>query len=58
MFYEGISSDITIIENFKYTTKGWKGLIIYDPENEHGANAMEFLNVDIDGIVEFKATYI
>lgn len=49
VFYEGLPSDITIIENFKYTTKGWKGLIIYDPENEHGANAMEFLNINIDG---------
>ena len=49
VFYEGLPSDISIIENFQYTTKGWKGLIIYDLDNEYGSNAMEFLNVNIEG---------
>lgn len=49
VFYNGVPADAAIIDNVKYTTGGWKGLIIYDPDNDYGANAMEFLNVNIAG---------
>ena len=49
VFYDGVPTDASIIDKVKPTTGGWKGLIIYDPDNEHGANAMEFLNVKIAG---------
>jgi hypothetical protein len=49
VFYNGVPVDAAIIDNVKYTTGGWKGLIIYDPDNDYGANAMEFLNVNIAG---------
>ncbi len=49
VFYNGVPTGAAIIDNVKYTTGGWKGLIIYDPDNDYGANAMEFLNVNIAG---------
>ncbi len=49
VFYDGIPNNAAFIEEFEVLTGGWKGLIIYDPENEHGENAMEFLNVNIAG---------
>jgi hypothetical protein len=49
VFYGGVPTDAAIIDNVQYTMGGWKGIIIYDPDNKHGANAMEFLNVDIAG---------
>jgi hypothetical protein len=52
VFYNGVPDGAAIIDNVKYTTGGWKGLIIYDPDNDYGANAREFLNVDIAGTEE------
>lgn len=49
VFYNDVPADAAVIDNVKYTTGGWKGLIIYDPDNTCGANAMEFLNVNIAG---------
>jgi hypothetical protein len=49
VFYNGVPADAAIIDSIKYTTGGWKGLIIYDPDNDYGENAMEFLNVNISG---------
>lgn len=49
VFYDGIPTDAAPITDFAVLAGGWKGLIIYDPENEHGENAMEFLNVNIAG---------
>ena len=49
VFYDGVPTDAAIIDNVQYTMGGWKGIIIYDPDNKHGANAMEFLNVNISG---------
>jgi hypothetical protein len=31
---------------------GWKGFILYDPNNNYGANSAELLNVDISGTGE------
>ncbi len=50
VFYEGVPADIAVIDDFSYLTGGWKGLIIYDPDNIAGENAMEFLNVNMSGI--------
>lgn len=49
VFYDGVPTDAVFIENFGVITGGWKGLIIYDPDNAYGANALEFLNVSIAG---------
>ncbi len=49
VFYDGVPADIVVIDEFNYLIGGWKGLIIYDPDNIAGENAMEFLNVNISG---------
>lgn len=49
VFYDGVPTNAAIIYNVQSTMGGWKGIFIYDPDNKHGANAMEFLNVNIAG---------
>jgi hypothetical protein len=50
--YDGVPSDANIIDNIESLTGGWKALIIYDPNNEYDAGAMEFLNVALAGTAE------
>ena len=50
--YDGVPSDANTIDNIDPLTGGWKALIIYDPNNEHDASAMEFLNVALAGTAE------
>jgi hypothetical protein len=49
VFYDGVPADIAVIDDFNNLIGGWKGLIIYDPDNITGDNAMEFLNANIEG---------
>ncbi len=50
--YDGVPSDANIIDNIGPLTGGWKALIIYDPNNEYDAGAMEFLNIVLAGTAE------
>lgn len=50
--YNGVPSDVDIIDNIASLTGGWKAIIIYDPNNEYNENAMEFLNVALAGTAE------
>lgn len=50
--YNGLPSDANIIDNIGSLTGSWKALIIYDPNNEYDAGAMEFLNVSLTGTAE------
>jgi hypothetical protein len=50
--YDGVPSDANIIDNIGPLTGSWKALIIYDPNNEYDAGAMEFLNVALAGEAE------
>ncbi len=50
--YDGVPSDANIIDNIGQLTGSWKALIIYDPNNEYDAGAMEFLNVALAGAAE------
>jgi hypothetical protein len=50
--YDGVPSDANIIDNIGPLTGSWKALIIYDPDNEYDAGAMEFLNVALAGTAE------
>ncbi|MDK2991057.1 MAG: hypothetical protein PWP48_290 [Clostridiales bacterium] len=50
--YDGVPSDANIIDNIGSLTGSWKALIIYDPNNEYDAGAMEFLNVALAGAAE------
>ena len=52
VFLNGAPADAVFIEQYESVKGGWKGLIIYDPSNEHGMNGMELLNVAIDGTKE------
>lgn len=49
VFNNGVPAKAAIIDSVQSTMDGWKGIIIYDPGNKHGENAMEFLNVNIAG---------
>ena len=42
MAYNGVPADASIIDNIGPLTGSWKALIIYDPNNEYDAGAMEF----------------
>ena len=50
--YDGVPSDANIIDNMGLLTGSWKALIIYDPNNEYDASAMEFLNIALAGNAE------
>jgi hypothetical protein len=50
--YEGVPTDVKIIDNIRPLTGGWKALIIYDPNNEYDSGAMEFLNITLAGTAE------
>jgi hypothetical protein len=50
--YNGVPSDADIIDNIGSLTGGWKAIIIYDPNNEYDAGAMEFLNFAFAGTAE------
>lgn len=50
--YDGVPSDANIIDNIGPLTGSWEALIIYDPNNEYDAGAMEFLNVALAGTAE------
>ena len=50
--YDGVPSDATILDNLEFLTGSWKALIIYDPNNEYEASAMEFLNIALTGSPE------
>lgn len=49
VYYNGIPTDAALIENFQDIAGGWKGLILYDPEDAYGMSGMEFLNAQITG---------
>ncbi|HFH9926409.1 TPA: hypothetical protein ACGOO8_001993 [Streptococcus suis] len=50
--YDGVPSDATILDNLEFLTGSWKALIIYAPNNEYEASAMEFLNISLAGSLE------
>ena len=50
--YDGVPSDATILDNLEFLTGSWKALIIYAPNNEYEARAMEFLNIALAGSLE------
>ena len=50
--YDGVPSDANIIDNIDPLTGGWKAIIIYDPNDEYDAGAMEFLNIAFAGTAE------
>ena len=50
--YFGVPSDVNIIDNIDPLTGGWKAVIIYDPNDEYDAGAMEFLNIALAGTAE------
>lgn len=50
--YDGVPSDATILDNLEFLTGSWKALIIYAPNNEYEASAMEFLNIALAGSLE------
>ncbi|NCC20752.1 hypothetical protein EOM33_07025 [Candidatus Saccharibacteria bacterium] len=50
--YVGVPSDANIIDNIDPLTGGWKAVIIYDPNDEYDAGAMEFLNIALAGTAE------
>ena len=50
--YDGVPSDANIIDNIGPLIGSWKALIIYDPNNEYDAGAMEFLNAALAGTAE------
>ena len=50
--YVGVPSDVNIIDNIDPLTGGWKAVIIYDPNDEYDAGAMEFLNIALAGTAE------
>jgi len=47
--HNGIPDEATFIKDFNTITGGWKGFILYDPENTHDMSGMEFLNAQITG---------
>ena len=50
--YDGVPSDANIIDSIDLLTGSWKALIIYDPNDEYDAGAMEFLNIALAGTAE------
>ena len=50
--YEGVPAEANIIDNMSPLTGSWKALIIYDPNNEYDAGAMEFLNIALAGTAD------
>lgn len=50
--YDGVPSDANIIDSIDLLTGSWKALIVYDPNNEYDASAMEFLNIALAGTAE------
>jgi hypothetical protein len=50
--YNGVPADANIIDNIGPLTGSWKALILYDPDNEYDAGAMEFLNIALAGTAE------
>lgn len=50
--YNGVPSDANIIDSIDLLTGSWKAIIIYDPDNEYDAGAMEFLNIVLAGTAE------
>lgn len=50
--YDGVPSDANIIDSIDLLTGSWKALIVYDPNNEYDAGAMEFLNIALAGTAE------
>ena len=50
--YNGVPADANIIDNIGPLPGSWKALILYDPDNEYDAGAMEFLNIALAGTPE------
>ena len=50
--YNGVPADTNIIDDISSLTGSWKALIVYDPDNEYDAGAMEFLNIALAGTAE------
>ncbi len=48
----GVPEGAQIIDSAEFVLGGWKGFILYDPNNNYGANSAELLNVDISGTGE------
>ena len=56
-YLEGINQDsvpagAAEVKEFGYVAGGWKGLILYDPEDDYGENAADLLNVTIAGAAD------
>ena len=43
------------INKFGYAAGGWKGLIVYDPEDDFDENAADFFNVTISGCLLYTS---
>lgn len=52
VYQDGVPSGAVAMDKFKYTTGGWKGLIVYDPEGDSGESTADFLNVRIAGTAD------
>ena len=52
VFYDGVPADAVFIRDFDAVTGGWKGIIIYDPDDAHDVCGMELLNAEIVGSAE------
>ena len=49
VLYNGLPEKKTPLTEFEKVTGGWKALIMYDPDNEQDASAIQFLNINISG---------
>ncbi len=52
VFYDGVPAGAAAINQFGYAAGGWKGLIVYDPEDDSGGNAADFFNATISGAAD------
>lgn len=52
VFHNGTPAGAAAINKFGYAAGGWKGLIVYDPEDDFGENAADFFNATISGAAD------
>ncbi len=52
VMYEGIPAAAVNITSLDALGGGWKALIFYDPNDEYGSNAYDFLNITLRGTAE------
>ena len=53
VLYNDVPVDTNPIDDLSTLTGSWKALIIYDPNDEFDSNAMEFLNINLEGTEEY-----